>query len=73
MVVCCCIHHSQAPLLEVTGVAWETDQLVPALCLCRTNAGRTPSPAPNGFTDLIPAGLTYVGPVVAVGGAPTSK
>ena len=37
---------------------------------CSTNVGSGVSPAPNGFTDLLPAGLALLGSVSAVNGTP---
>lgn len=40
---------------------------------CRSNVGPTASPAPNGFTDLLPANLAFVGPVRGGLGAPEGQ
>lgn len=40
---------------------------------CRTNTGAGASPAPNGFKDLLPAGLALNGSFTAVGTTPNGE
>ena len=40
---------------------------------CSTNVGQGPAQAPNGFTDLLPAGLALLGSVSAVNGTPEGQ
>lgn len=49
---------------------------VPAwLCcdLCRTNRGPQSAPSPISFTDTLPAGLQFIGPVSNASGTPQGE
>lgn len=54
-------------------LATHRDGPVTPLIPCRSNVGATASPAPNGFTDMLPANLTFVGPVLGAVGAPAGE
>lgn len=62
-----CFCHSQK--LITHRDALPCDPSIP----CRSNVGPTASPAPNGFTDVLPANLAFVGPVRGALGAPAGE